>query len=85
MGKFGQVWASLGKLGQVKTRQQIRKIGGKGRKNKKREQKFEWLWRRRRRKEGLEFAETFGELKSIHIEIFFYNYVLRTLGPRLLG
>ena len=37
MDNFGQVWASLGKLGQVRTRQQIRKIGGKGRKNKKRE------------------------------------------------
>ena len=40
MGKFRQVWASLGKLGQVRTRQQIRKIGGKGRKNKKREKKL---------------------------------------------
>ena len=26
-GKFGQFWASLGKLGQVRTRQQIRKRG----------------------------------------------------------
>ena len=26
----------MGKLGQVRTRQQIRKMGGKGRKNKKR-------------------------------------------------
>ena len=42
MDNFGQVWASLGKLGQVRTRQQIRKIGGKGRKNKKRGKKFEW-------------------------------------------
>ena len=32
-GNFVQVWASLGKLGQVRTRQQIRKMGGKGRKN----------------------------------------------------
>ena len=29
MDNFGQVWASLGKLGQVRTRQQIRKIGEK--------------------------------------------------------
>ena len=37
--KFGQVWASLGKLGQVRTRQQFRKMGG-GRKNKKRKQQM---------------------------------------------
>ena len=42
LGKFGQFRASLGKLGQVRTRQQIGKMGGKGMKNKKREQKFEW-------------------------------------------
>ena len=41
-GKFGQFWASLDNFGQVRTRQQIIKMGGKGRKNKKREQKFEW-------------------------------------------
>ena len=29
LGKFGQVWTSLGKLGQVGTRQQIRKMGEK--------------------------------------------------------
>ena len=27
LGNFGQVWASLGKLGQVWTRQQIKKMG----------------------------------------------------------
>ena len=42
LGNFGQVWASLGKFEQVRTRQQIRIMGGKCRKNKKREQKFEW-------------------------------------------
>ena len=42
LGKFGQVWAVLVKYGQVRTRQKIRKMGGKGRKNMKREQKFEW-------------------------------------------
>ena len=41
-GIFGQFWAVLGKLGQVWIRQQISKMGKKGRKNKKREQKFEW-------------------------------------------
>ena len=40
LGNLGQVWASLGKLGQVRTRQQFRKMGGKGRKNKKRKQKM---------------------------------------------
>ena len=42
LGIFGQVWVSLGKLGQVWTRQQISKMGKKGRKNKKREKTFEW-------------------------------------------
>ena len=37
-----EIWTSLGKLGQVRTRQQFRKMGGKGRKNKKRKKKFEW-------------------------------------------
>ena len=37
LGRFGQVWASWDKLGQVWTRQQISKMGKKGRKNKKRE------------------------------------------------
>ena len=41
-GIFGQFWAVLGKLGQVWIRQQISKMGKKGRKNKKRDQKFEW-------------------------------------------
>ena len=41
-GKFGQFLASLGKFGQIRTRQEIMKMGKKGRKNKKREQKFEW-------------------------------------------
>ena len=45
LGKFGQVWVSLGKFGQVGTsleKATIQKNGKKGRKNKKREQKFEW-------------------------------------------
>ena len=45
--KFGQVWASLGKLGQVSTRQQIIKMGKKaekGRKNKKREKNLSGNW-----------------------------------------
>ena len=54
----------MGKLGQDRTRQQIRKIGRKGRKNKKREKKFEWLVRRRRRNQGLEFAEGFQRIKN---------------------
>ena len=29
MGNYGQVWASLGKLGQVWRRQQIKKLGKK--------------------------------------------------------
>ena len=33
--KFGQVWASLGKLGQVSTRQQIIKMGKKAEKIRK--------------------------------------------------
>ena len=43
MGKEGkrEIRTCLGKLGQVRTRQQIGKMGGKGMKNKKREQKFE--------------------------------------------
>ena len=36
LGNFGQVWASLGKLGQVWTRQQISKMGKKAEKIKKR-------------------------------------------------
>ena len=40
MGNFGKVRTSLGKLGQVRTRQLTRKMGKRGRKNKKREQKF---------------------------------------------
>ena len=40
LDKFGQFRASLGKLGQVRTRQQFRKMGGKGRKNKKRKQQM---------------------------------------------
>ena len=44
LGKFGQVWVSLGKLGQGNKLEK----GGKCRKNKKREQKFEWLVRRRK-------------------------------------
>ena len=42
LGKFGQAWASWDKFGQVWTRQQISEMGKKGRKNKKREQRFEW-------------------------------------------
>ena len=43
MGKEGkrEIRTCLGKLGQVRTRQQIGKMGGKGMENKKREQKFE--------------------------------------------
>ena len=41
LDKFGQFRASLGNLGQVRTRQQFRKMGGKGRKNKKRKQQWE--------------------------------------------
>ena len=44
-GKFGHVWASLDNLGQVWASQGKAtnwKNGGKGMKNKKREQKFEW-------------------------------------------
>ena len=40
LDKFGQFRASLGNLGQVRTRQQFRKMGGKGRKNKKRKQQM---------------------------------------------
>ena len=40
LGKFGQVWAFLFKFGQVRTRQQIRKMGEKGRKSKKRKKKL---------------------------------------------
>ena len=35
LGKFEQVWASLGKLGQVSTRQQIIKMGKKAEKIRK--------------------------------------------------
>ena len=35
-----EIWTSLGNLGQVRTRQQFRKMGGKGRKNKKRKQQM---------------------------------------------
>ena len=40
LGNFGQVWASWDKFGEVWIRQQISKMGKKGRKNKKREKKF---------------------------------------------
>ena len=44
LGKFRQVWASLGKLGQGN---KLEKWERRGRKNKKRGKKFEWLVRRR--------------------------------------
>ena len=46
LGRFGQVGTSLGKFGQGNKL----KKWEKGRKNKKIEQKFEWLWRRRSRR-----------------------------------
>ena len=37
LDKFRQLWASLVNLGQVRTRQQIRKMEKRGRKTKKKE------------------------------------------------
>ena len=38
--KKREIWTILGNFWQLRTRQQIRKMGQKGRENKKKEQKF---------------------------------------------